>query len=358
MNLQLNRDQWISLLVEYGVREESLTGRAAPCPVCGGTDRFTFDNKCSRGGWVCRRCNNGSPKAGDGIALICAVKGIRPRSFEFVQLAHELTGRPVPETPHRQSDRQEARLPADDRVWKANRIEKIWSSSRPGRQGDLISQYLQRRVPGLDMPISTELRLGKLSYCDEQRKRIGVFPAIVGRYSLPDGRMATLQRHYLDSSDAKLATILTGDGEILPAKKNEVTALPLAGGAVRLMSPLDGEIGVAEGLENACASWMKFRVPCWYALNRVNLARFVVPSELGIKRVHIFADFDVVDPNTGKSPGMADALTLQKRLRDEGFEVVFHRPKKRGTDFADEWIEAWLGTQSAIERSRHMVAAV
>ena len=31
------------------------------------------------------------------------------------------------------------------------------------------------------------------------------------------------------------------------------------------------------------------------------------------------------------------AMTLAKRLRAEGFTVVIHRPKLRGTDFCDEW---------------------
>jgi putative DNA primase/helicase len=128
------------------------------------------------------------------------------------------------------------------------------------------------------------------------------------------------------------------DGEILDVKKNDLTLNALNGGAVRLMDPVDGEIGVAEGLETAYAAHMLFGVPVWNCLNRVLLADFVVPEGLGIRTVHIFADFDEVDPKTKASPGMQASLVLSKRLRSEGFTVLLHRPKKRGTDFADEWL--------------------
>ncbi|MBR7551502.1 hypothetical protein KC220_23465, partial [Mycobacterium tuberculosis] len=90
--------------------------------------------------------------------------------------------------------------------------------------------------------------------------------------------------------------IISKDGEVLPAKRNDVSALPLAGGAVRLMTPRNGEIGIAEGLETSYAAYMLFGVPMWYCLNRVLVSQFVVPEGLGIHTVHIFADFDAVDP--------------------------------------------------------------
>ena len=48
---------------------------------------------------------------------------------------------------------------------------------------------------------------------------------------------------------------------------------------------------------------------------------------LGIKVVHIFVDFDKVDPKTSKSPGVAAGVELAKRLRAEGYIAIIHRPK-------------------------------
>jgi putative DNA primase/helicase len=42
-------EQWISLLMSCGVPADRLTGDACPCPICGGADRFTYDNRRGRG---------------------------------------------------------------------------------------------------------------------------------------------------------------------------------------------------------------------------------------------------------------------------------------------------------------------
>jgi putative DNA primase/helicase len=41
------------------------TGKHGPCPVCGGKDRFRFDNLEDRGTWICNLCG-----AGDGLELV------------------------------------------------------------------------------------------------------------------------------------------------------------------------------------------------------------------------------------------------------------------------------------------------
>jgi len=269
--------------------------------------------------------------AGDGIQLVCKVNRLT-----FQELASQLLGnampmpaqaRPVPASRQRSGMTPEA---------KRKRIDRQWTKAKPLAQGDHAMKYLASRVPGLRAPRPIALRLSTQEYWHEGTL-IGQFPTIIAQFTLPDGRMATVHRTALNPVTPVKATVMTADGEILDAKRNDVSALPLAGGAVRLMPPRDGVIGVAEGLETAYAAHMLFGVPTWYCLNRILLSQFVVPEGLGIHTVHIFADFDQIDPKTGKSPGMADALALEKRLRVGGLKVVIHRPKLRGTDFCDEW---------------------
>ncbi|SAK57549.1 Zinc-binding domain of primase-helicase [Caballeronia temeraria] len=332
--LKLSPEQWVTLLHKYGVPESSLTGKSGSCPICGGNDRFTYDNKRGRGDWVCRKCNNGDPKAGDGFELICKVAGM-----SFRELMLELEGGSLAEA--RQCRAQQAAAPAPGRKvdpeWARKRLESMWDRATLIGSDGLVPRYLRARVPGLTAPPSQALRQAMLDYRHE-KKVIGQWPGIIARFTLPDGRLGTLHRTFLERSTVAKATIVTNDGEILPAKLNDVTLHKLNGGAVRLMDPVDGEIGVAEGLETAYAAHMQFGVPTWYCLNRILLADFVVPDGLGIRVVHIFADFDAIDPRTGKSPGVDAALKLAKRLRAEGYTAVIHRPKKRETDFADEWL--------------------
>ncbi len=56
--------QWPILLPALGI-SVGLNGQHTACPVCGGKDRFRFDNQAGRGTWLCNQCG-----AGDGLALV------------------------------------------------------------------------------------------------------------------------------------------------------------------------------------------------------------------------------------------------------------------------------------------------
>jgi putative DNA primase/helicase len=342
----LSPEAWISTLMSYGISAECLTGKATSCPVCGGDDRFTYDNKSGRGDWVCRKCNEGYPMAGDGLQLLT-----RASRIGLFRLMRQLDGGSPP--PSRAPSNVKAPTPRRkaDPAFVAKLLNGMWGSATPQSEGDLSMRYLQERVPGLTAGPSTVLRLGMLEYRHD-KKLLGEWPGILARFELPDGRLGTLHRTFLDPVKPAKATIVSPDGEILDAKQNGLTLNPLAGGAVRLMSPVDGEIGVGEGLETVYGGHMETGVPVWYCLNRILLSKFVVPDGLGIKVVHIFMDFDHVDPKTRQSPGVSAGMSLAKRLRAEGYTVVLHRPKLRGTDFADQWKTRWMAAHGAAPMGR------
>ena len=58
--------QWPTVLGNYGCQLPH--GRKhGPCPVCGGKDRFRFDDKNGRGTWFCSQCE---PSSGGGLLLL------------------------------------------------------------------------------------------------------------------------------------------------------------------------------------------------------------------------------------------------------------------------------------------------
>jgi len=61
------RYRWPSILKTLNITVPE-NNRHGPCPVCGGKDRFRFDDLKGRGTWFCSRCN-----AGDGLALVAKV---------------------------------------------------------------------------------------------------------------------------------------------------------------------------------------------------------------------------------------------------------------------------------------------
>ena len=66
--------RWPGILSHYGLTERQLSGKHTECPVCGGKDRFRFDDKGGSGTWFCNNC-----RAGDGFALVMRLRGIEFR---------------------------------------------------------------------------------------------------------------------------------------------------------------------------------------------------------------------------------------------------------------------------------------
>ena len=62
---------WPRILPALGMKV--IKNRHQACPVCGGADRFRFDDKEGRGTWFCNQCG-----AGDGLKLVEKVFGVSP----------------------------------------------------------------------------------------------------------------------------------------------------------------------------------------------------------------------------------------------------------------------------------------
>ena len=70
---------------QRGIRLSGKTDRNGPCPVCGGTDRFSINT--SKGVWNCRQCGLG----GDVINLVQHLD-----SIDFIAACTRLAGEPPP----------------------------------------------------------------------------------------------------------------------------------------------------------------------------------------------------------------------------------------------------------------------
>ncbi|EDU8909105.1 DNA primase [Salmonella enterica subsp. enterica] len=81
---------WPSILTALGVKV--IKNRHQACPVCGGSDRFRFDNKEGRGTWFCNQCG-----AGDGLKLVEKVFGVT--ASEAAQKVNAVTGNLPPVAP-------------------------------------------------------------------------------------------------------------------------------------------------------------------------------------------------------------------------------------------------------------------
>ncbi|EQB4817289.1 TPA: primase-helicase zinc-binding domain-containing protein [Citrobacter amalonaticus] len=81
---------WPRILPALGVKV--MKNRHQACPVCGGSDRFRFDDKEGRGTWFCNQCG-----AGDELKLVEKVFGVKPS--EAARKVNAVTGSLPPVSP-------------------------------------------------------------------------------------------------------------------------------------------------------------------------------------------------------------------------------------------------------------------
>lgn len=303
------KGKWRGILMELGVPEAALYDRHGPCPLCGGNDRFRWDNKDGRGTYICGQCG-----AGDGMNLAIDFTGL---SFsEIAPRIDSLLGNIKAEPPRKNSE-----LSDQDR---RDMLRKTFAATVPVEPGDLVDAYLSSRR--LDRTIyPSALRFGAALKDGEG----GVRPcmaALVGVHGESDknGRQkyCSLHRTFL-KPDGK------GKADMASPRKMMPGSLP--DGACVMLSdwPGRGAIGIAEGIETALAASALYELPVWAAISSAMLARWVPP--LGAEEVSIFSD------NDPKFGGQAAAYSLAHRLAVKGLSVNVHTPTIPGTDFADEW---------------------
>lgn len=116
---------WRQALEGYGCHLPS--GRHhGPCPVCGGKDRFRFDDKDGRGTWFCNQCE---PQSGGGLLLLS-----RFLQKPTIEVANELLGN----TPERSRAPVYRAIVSDDQIRKANHEQ-----ARKGADALLASSELR-----------------------------------------------------------------------------------------------------------------------------------------------------------------------------------------------------------------------
>lgn len=276
------RGRWRDLLGSMGVPAKFLNGKSQPCPFCGGTDRFTFDDKAGAGSYICRGCG-----AGDGIDF--AQKWLKVDFKEAAMfLEKELPGAAVV------APKVEPSRDRQSEVMKA-----LWKSGRRLDGTDIGSRYLASRGIVLEEWSPNIRSVDVMTYFhDDKDKRRDRFPGIVANFRSPDGLHGIIHRTYL-TEPGQLA-LVPKPRMLMPGKVPE-------GGAVRL-GEASATMGIAEGLETAMSAAIVHQVPVWAALTAGAMMRWLPP--LVCENVLIFGD---IDPSFA---GQNAAYLLATRLRN------------------------------------------
>jgi len=288
------KGRWYGILSAMGINV-GVNGKHTACPVCGGKDRFRFDDREGSGSWICNQCG-----AGNGIDLI-----MRVLKCDFREAVTEI--KKVIGTADVSKPQPEAQISKET-------LRQIYTESRPISTGDAVDLYLRGR--GLNIR-SNKLRFHPNCYEPETKTNM---PAMLAIYQLADSTAITMHRTFVTQNGNKAN--LEDPKKVLPALQS------MCGGAIRLQPPRDGLIGITEGIETALAVTQLTQIPCWSAVSSALLEKFEPPK--GIKYVMIFADRDKNFTGQKAAYILANKLVIKYKIFTE-----VHLPKCEG-DFVDE----------------------
>jgi putative DNA primase/helicase len=286
------------------------------CPLCGGKDRFRFDDKDGHGSYFCNQCGSG-----DGFMLAQKFTG---RPFAVIaDMVRNLFQEPIPEGKTKLT-RREDRQHTYDRIWNA--------AQRPSEGGPLHAYQTNRF--GRPWPSNAIREAIQFKHLESN----SVCAAQIARITDATGQLVNLHVTYL-TKDGKKA-------DVTPQKRVLSGKLP-EGSAIRIW-PAARIMGIAEGIETAIAAAVLFRMPVWAAINGSLLAKWNPPEQAEI--IHIFGD------NDENFTGQAKAYELAHKIKLLGkHEVHVKIPPHAGWDWNDVMLDKLKAHQESEIQSSQAV---
>jgi len=327
--------QWLDVLAAAGIPRDALTKRHKPCPMCGGSDRFSFKDREGRGTYVCNQCR---PQGGDGFHLLaawlnCDFIGAMRFAADHLRITPAVgAGRvAVPERAPAAPAERGPDLAAQRRA--AKRISALWREARPVTADCPVGRYLTNRGLLLARYPAVLRFHPALAYWEPSADggapiRCGDHPAMLAAIQQPAGRCIALHQ-----------TFLTADGrkaDVPSVKKWTATSGKAGGAAIRLFEP-DTRLAITEGIETALAVHQANGWPVWAAVSAWGLENIEIPPT--VQSILIAADHD--------DAGIRAAQALAGRLTNQGRQVRLLLPSVKGTD----WLDV-VNDYSAVERDQ------
>lgn len=296
--------RWPWILIGFGIDEAFLRDRHGPCPMCGGSDRFRFDDKKGRGTWFCNQCGNG-----DGFDLLEKCTGL-----PFKELAEQINKLRITAPDPAPFKRERS---VEDR---RDRLNQAWAGAKSPL---LVDNYFRQRGLTAVGDLSDVRGHMALEHYDKGSNTTAKWPTICALIRNRKGEPTSVHRTVLLPDAQRKKTIMP------PTEK-------LVGGAIRLVPVQNDLLLVAEGIETALAGREFF----WRAWKKVDLmgvwatvsAHMMKEVELPtVKSIIVCADAD--RSYTGQAA--AFELARKLKLRKDCPTIWVALPDRQGCDMVD-----------------------
>ena len=221
--IQLATGKWDYIFHSLGI--EVGNGKHCPCPICGGKDRFRFDNQNGRGTYICNQCGSG-----DGLELIKnyyhhSTKEASIKVAECLNLPNQ-SNQIREKTVFRKRDSEQLHNNNIPENSVCKKVEYLLSKTTLGQ-----SEYLTKKGLIFDLPLldNGHIFVPMLNLHNEYAG---------GQFIEPDG-----SKHLMKSSSKKGAFILVGS---ILSRPEEVCAKLLAHNEIIICEGLATGISIAE----------------------------------------------------------------------------------------------------------------
>ena len=294
---QAARGKWDGIITTL-IGKEAVNRKHGPCPICGGTDRYRYDNKRNDGDWFCNVCG-----VGDGFKLLQDALGVAfaTAARRVDALVNNIEAEPF--------------KPDIDIDKRRKNLNDMWASATDGATA--AGYLMDRGIPTkIIQAMGKDVRGHIGMYLYDNGKPKGIYPAMLALIRNSKGEPISIHRTYL-TEDGK-------EKKIMPPIET------ITGGCIRLGEPEDTLV-LAEGIETALSAWAYTGYPAWATISAHGMAEFKsIPRH--VERVIICADNDA--SFTGQAAAFTCAKTMKQKLMVET-EVMM--PTVFGLDMNDIW---------------------